>query len=375
MKAEDELDQGITDWLSAMQNVPPRKAEKAAAGRAAFLQQAQAMKPAVSAQKKMRLNGWIVSLQSFISRKKEQSPMFSTLATIVIIVSLLLGGGGVTVAAAQAALPDQPLYALKTWTEEARLGLTGDPQAEWQLALQFAERRMLELQRMVEGERPVPETLPARYQQQIERAIRAALGLPEEQAQAAMQQIRDRLRLQEQTMTQLHALAGTPAEPVLLRTMQMIQARIQWLEDGLQAPRQWQEHFRLNYPQEELPPAGKQTQQNRGESGGYGPGDGECQDCTPAGTGQGGNPWTTGTPTPGAGYGEGNGGNPWTSDTPTPGAGYGDGQGGNPWTDATPTPGSGYGPGDGPKETCPAAGCGPGDPTQPGAGNGSGKGY
>ncbi|MDD5371209.1 MAG: hypothetical protein PHQ40_19170 [Anaerolineaceae bacterium] len=71
-----------------------------------------------------------------------------------------------------------------------------------------------------------------------------------------------------------------------------------------------------------------------------------------------GNPWTTGVPTQGSGYGPGMGPSECEAITPAP-----SGQGNSPWTTGTPTPGSGYGldPELDPMRTCtPSSGNGPG---------------
>ena len=235
--------------------------------------------------------------------------MVNPILALVLVLSLVFGGGGVTVAAAQSSLPDQPLYGLKLWSEDARLSFTNQPESGWQVALQFAERRVAEMRAMIEAGKQPDEALQTRYEAQLEKAFRLAQNLPDEQALQALEQIRQRLRLQEEQLSHLPA-----NQSVLVQTRSMIQQRLQWVENGLQDPQLFRQRLQQHAP----------------------------------GSGQGGNPWTDGTPTPGSGYGSGQGGNPWTDGTPTPGSGYGSGQGGNPWTDDTPTPGSGYGSPGGP---------------------------
>lgn len=79
-------------------------------------------------------------------------------------------------AAAQSSQPDQPLYALKLFTEQFRLRLNADPEQEWQLSLEFANRRMAEIQAMLQGGEIPSEPVQGRYQEQVEQTIHLALN-------------------------------------------------------------------------------------------------------------------------------------------------------------------------------------------------------
>lgn len=246
--------------------------------------------------------------------------MFNAIASLILVLSLLLGGGGITAAAAQGSLPGDPLYQVKLLAEDLRLWLTSDPQKEINLLTTYTDRRVTEMQSLVEAGETLPNTLQTRYQSQVEQAIRLAAGLPPTEAAPALEKVRACLQSQEQIMLQLQTNQPEFADPVMLQTRQMLRERLQWLQEGLQDPLQLQQQM--------------QQQNNQPSS----PGTGD------------GNPWTTGTPTPESGYGPG------------------PGDDGNPWTDGTPTPGSGYGPGPGPTTTC-TPGSGPGqNVTPPGPG-------
>lgn len=269
--------------------------------------------------------------------------MFSTLATIILITSLILGGGGATVAAAQNSQPDQPLYSLKIFGEDIRLGFSVDPKAEYQLALEFADQRAAEIQTMLQAGSLPPEQVQTRYQNQVEQAIQFALNLSDDQTAVALDQIRTHLQTHQQSFLQVQANASPRIEAALIQTRQMLQEHQQWVAAGLADPAKLREQLRLrNQALKQTPissatPVGQSTQ-------------------VATGTGSG-NPWTTGTPTPGSAYGPGKGTAVCEFCTPT-----GSGQGSNPWTTGTPTPGSGYGPGPGPEptQTCtPGNGSGP----------------
>jgi hypothetical protein len=345
MNIKSEIDPELMKRLDSLQEMPIRDPLKEKNGLAAFLQEAHEFSGTVTAQPNGRHNRWMHALQAiFVVHRKEQSPMFSTFTTILLIASLILGGGGATVVAAQSSQPDQPLYSLKVMSEDTRINLSASPQSEYQLALEFANRRAEEIKTMLQTGSLPPESVQIRYQSQIEQAIQFALNLPDNQALKALDQIQTRLQTQQQTFLQVQANGSPHADAILNQTRQMLQVRLQWVEAGLTSPTILREQLRL---------MDQQRKQNR--QGSSTPG-GQATLVSPLNGS--GNPWTTGTPTPGSGYGPGKGSGDCETCTPASGN-----SGNNPWTTGTPTPGSGYGPGPGPD---PTRTCTPGSSTGPG---------
>ena len=322
----EERDPQLEPWLDSLKAAPPRDPARAAQARAAFLSAANSAQP-VSAVPQSRLNHWKNTIRGFFRPQQERKPMFSTFGTILLIAALLLGGGGATAVAAQTAEPDGALYPVKVWSEEVRFDLARTDQNRLELALQFANRRMAEIQnQLAVGEAP-EEVLQLRLQNQLELALRLAAGLPPEEAPGAL------LRVQTAFQNQLRAaeawqIAGPAGEQVREQVRAMLQERLNLCEEGLQDPLLLRQRM-----QERL--------QNRIIVDPTLPAEGSL------------NPWTEGTPTPGSGYGPGPGDNQ------------------NPWTDGTPTPGSGYGPGPG---YGPGYGYGPYDGYGRGYGYGTGRG-
>lgn len=319
MNPLDELDPKLMEKLNLLQETPERDPQKANAGRTAFLQQAQQYASSVTRDEKLRHNNWFTKNRNIpVTKRKERSFMFSFLSVILITASLILGGGGLTVAAAQSSDPGDPLYSVKLWSEDVRMDLTSDNESQYELALDFADRRVEEIQDMlISGEVPI-EAVPVRLQTHLEQAIQAALGMPDDKAIQALEQIRTRMETQLQLVMQMQTSQPLNQAPVMIQTSTMLQERLNWLGAGLSNPSQLREekgiHQQTGQPAEEPPTAGN----NYGpatESGGSGP------------TGSGdGNPWTTGTPTPGSSYGPGPGTGEGTTCTPAgTGSGYGSG--------------------------------------------------
>jgi hypothetical protein len=345
MNLKSEIDPELMQKLALLHVVPVRNLEREETGLAAFLQEAQEFSGAVTLPQKRRHNRWMHALQSiFVVQRKEQSPMLSTLATILLIASLILGGGGATMAAAQNSHPDQPLYSLKVISEDTRMNLSADPQSEYQLALEFANRRAEEMKAMLQAGSIPPEAVQARYQNQVEQAIQFAMHLPDGQAVIALDQIQTRLQTQQQAFLQIQSNGSPKVDAILLQTRQMLQEHLRMVGVGLANPTLLRDQLRLRDQQRKQDRLSSSTPE--GHATQVSPGSGS------------GNPWTTGTPTPVSGYGPGNGTGDCEYCTPTLG-----GQGNNPWTTGTPTPGSGYGAGPGldPTRTCtPGSSNGPG---------------
>jgi hypothetical protein len=246
--------------------------------------------------------------------------MVNILVTLFVALGLVFGGGGAALAASQSALPDEALYPVKTWSEQVQLQLAGDDEDKVQLMNTFTNRRMEEIRTMLQAGEQVPEPVMTRLEYQLQYMLQLAAGQPEGQSEQALLQLRDQLRIQEQLMQQLLLGEGDQAGLLIReRVRSMLEMHLGQAEAGIQDPQMLQQQIQ------------QQLQQQNGPL----------------------------KPDDSAGV------NPWASGTPVPGSGYGPGESQNPWTDTTPIPGSGYGPGSCDTLTCtPQPGKGPG-PQQP----------
>ena len=237
MDSKNEFDPQLIKKLALLKTIPRRNPEREAKGRASFLQEAEQVADTVTFPQKRRHNRWMYTIQSmFMFRRKEHSTMIGTFTTIMLIVMLALGGGGVTAVAAQSSQPDQPLYDVKLWTEDIRLNLAADPQTQYELISDFANRRFEEIQTILQANNIPSEVIQLRYRDQLEEMIRFALNLPDDQAILALQQIQESLQTQQQTFRQAQTNGSLTTETVLLQTRDMIQERLSWVEEGLTSP-------------------------------------------------------------------------------------------------------------------------------------------
>ena len=301
MKREMGTDRNESELIKRLEQiraVRARDSHGAALGRAKFLQQAQALQPAVSQQQKARHTGW----KNFMFLTKERTRM-TTLITILMIVSLALGGGGVTVAAAQVSQPDEPLYGLKLASEDAQFGLATQEQSRLDLALRFADRRAEELSGMVQEGVEVPAQVAARWEQQVRTALQIAAGMDDEAMKGALVQVQTRLQAQERLMNQ--AAETKPGDPIMQQVRTQLQLRTQQLEQGLGDP----QAFRNMVQTKQSTGSGEGTWANCDPDPycGYGPGPGLGGEENPGGPEEPGNPWVSDDAYPGPGYGPGPG--------------------------------------------------------------------
>lgn len=263
--------------LQALEQVPDREPARALARRHEYLEQVSALVPAVSNSRDVRHKGWLSIF------RKERSPMFA-IARIITIVAILLGGTAGTALAAQESMPDQALYPVKTLIEDIRLGLTSDPQAEFDLLMTFIEQRLTEIQTMLENGETVGERVQLRLQQQLQSAFKYAAELDDPALLRAMEQIRERSQIQENIFNQFRNGNGSgPQGNFDLAEQALIRSRIQ-AEGALEDPNT----LRTRYGAERNEEAPDQPEVIPSGEGQGGPGEGASEGDGAGTTGPGG---------------------------------------------------------------------------------------
>jgi hypothetical protein len=159
----------------------------------------------------------------------------NVLVALILAASLLLGGGA-TVVAAQDDLPNQPLYQLKLWTENAALAMNADPQEQANLLMNMAQNRVQEIAALAGMGATPPEQVPLRLEQHLRQTLQLAAGMDDETREPVLLQLQERLRTQERIMEQLQTHANPETELLLTRTRQMLQAHLLLVEEGLANP-------------------------------------------------------------------------------------------------------------------------------------------
>jgi hypothetical protein len=235
----------IEQRLEELKDVPARNPQQAVRGRARFLNEAAEYRQAVSPWIKMRQSGWIFQI------RKEKFAM-NALVSLILAASLLLGGGA-TVAAAQDDLPNQSLYQLKLWTENAKMAMTGDPQEQATLLMTMAQARVQEMAALADMGITPPDQVRERLEQHLHQALQLAANMDEATRDQTLLQLRDCLQTQEQIMQQLQLHVNAETEPLFTRTRQMLQKQLHLVDEGLADPQgfQYMMNNQMQYGQDE----------------------------------------------------------------------------------------------------------------------------
>jgi len=274
MKDQSELEVLVRERLEEIKSIPVRDPVIANRARARFLANA------VSASELTRHKGW-----SSIFRK-EQFAM-NMLISVLVIAGLLFGGGA-TVNAAQNDLPNEPLYALKVWSEDVSLQLQKDPEAKVDRLMDLVQIRAQDMTRLIDAGEPVPDQVRLRLEQHIQDALQTCLTLDEPTLDRTLLQIRDRLQdrdrdmerlllhtqdqLQLQMQDQLRIQLQDQLQ-LLTQTRTMLRERLHVVEDGLLNHEMFRERVQngFHYGQDDdvTPPVqngnGQQQQQQNGQ--------------------------------------------------------------------------------------------------------------
>jgi hypothetical protein len=182
--------------LEVLRAVPERDPQMQIKGREAFLQQVKSMSLPVSRTSSRRLKGWKTIF------KKERLSM-TTVMGIVLALVLAFGGVGTTAYAAQDSLPSEPLYPVKQFTEQVRLALTTDPEAETNLLLDLAEERLNEIETLAERGSAAPIETSQKLEEHLQLALSNCTQLGDPELKGALERLQNMSQIQLQTLQDL----------------------------------------------------------------------------------------------------------------------------------------------------------------------------
>lgn len=238
MKNLTEIEPVVRGRLEELKPVPARNPQVAARARARFLAQV------VAARESRQRNVW-----GFIFRKQQFAMnMFVALA---VIVGLFVGGG-TTVRAAQDDLPNEPLYSLKTLSEDISLQFEKDPEAKVERLLELGQTRVEEMAQLVEAGQTPPEKVRLRLERHMQEALQICSNMDDATLDRTLTQVRDQLQKQERDMQQLESRASQGAQPILTHTRTMLQTQLHVVKDGLLNHQAFRETVRGGFQNEEI---------------------------------------------------------------------------------------------------------------------------
>lgn len=132
---------------------------------------------------------------------------------------LLLGGSMV---ASANSLPEEPLYPLKLAMESAQLALVPDPRSRVELEIQFAARRLEEVQSAArQGKTEAVQRGLALYEERVESALSAAQAAPIPVERKEDPRLQDALERQQQLLEEVYSQVPDPAKDAILHAQEV----------------------------------------------------------------------------------------------------------------------------------------------------------
>jgi hypothetical protein len=152
---------------------------------------------------------------------------FTAIMVVIVLMAFLFGGSAITAMAAQSALPGDVLYPVKMTLEQTRLSLARSAAVRAQLQLEFAERRLGEVEGLIaEGRYQQVSTATVEYEEYIKNAL-AELDLVAEmdpaQATEIMLQITQSLARYARTLTGMMSNVPEPVRDEMMRSIESIE--------------------------------------------------------------------------------------------------------------------------------------------------------
>jgi hypothetical protein len=159
-----------------------------------------------------------------LSRKRPHLALKAVAAALLALIVLL--GSSLTVYAANNSLPGQPLYALKSWGEDVRLSLTSSPQTRLEITLNYTNRRIDEISRLLQEGKSLPGKVSDRYQGELENALQYAAQMEDEQMQQALSVIKSHAENQGTAMEELIKKFPDHAELVMIHLQERLHEQL-----------------------------------------------------------------------------------------------------------------------------------------------------
>jgi hypothetical protein len=150
-------------------------------------------------------------------------PLVTAAATLMVILALVLAGGGGIVYASTDSLPGSPLYGVKRATEEVQLFLapTGTRRAE--LHINFAQRRLEEVQALAQAKGKVDEETLAAIAEETDLALEEVEGVHPADKSDLLEKLASLTERQQAVLKGVQAKAPEAAQEGLNRALEASQ--------------------------------------------------------------------------------------------------------------------------------------------------------
>ena len=172
------VDPKIIEKIGLMRLTPERDPQSVTQGRDRFLAELEGI-PVNGSRSPL---AWLTGLININLTRGAETPRstktqkfaVSTFIVLLVVVVMLFGGASATAYASQSALPGDALYPIKTSLEQTQAALARDAYSQAQIYMQFAQRRLDEINELVqEGRYSDVEIASSEFEYHIQQAIDA----------------------------------------------------------------------------------------------------------------------------------------------------------------------------------------------------------
>jgi hypothetical protein len=173
---EQPIDPNLIEKIELMGPTPDRDPLLAAQGRERFISELEGIPAAVPKSPLAWLTGVFKSGNPNANTVGTKNRKFaiSTLVALIVVFVMVFGGVSATAYASQSALPGDALYPVKTSLEVTQISLANDAYLKAQLNLEFAQRRMNEINELLQqGRNSDVEFAASEFEAYIQKAMEA----------------------------------------------------------------------------------------------------------------------------------------------------------------------------------------------------------
>lgn len=220
-RSDHDLDEYGRHVLAALLPVPVLDSQVAAEAKKQFLMQAESLRQDYLSQPRQ------VAPEKKLKKPKgmrifQSKPLLKAMLAALLAVLVILAGSSLTVYAAQSSLPGDPLYTVKSWSEDVRLSMNRSTIDKLNLTLDYTNRRVNEISSLVSNGKALNDQTYDRLTYELDDALLLAAQLDDTQIQNALGKIKSHAENQGMTLEELiHSLP-----PQAQSAMERIQARL-----------------------------------------------------------------------------------------------------------------------------------------------------
>ncbi len=242
-RADHELEEFGRKTFDALRPSPPLNEQAASELKAKFLFEGENLRQA-----SIKEPGGEVTRPS--RRKRglfeafQRKPAMKALVAVLLAFVVLLASSSLTVFASQSSLPGQPLYPVKSWSEDVQLSVTYSPDAKLRLTLNYTNRRMEEISSLLAGGNTISDQTANRFQNELEDALQLAAQLNDTQIQQALGEIKNHAEKQGLLIQELIVKLPPQADPAVQRLQERLNEQVQLSNIGEKNPKEFRVQVR-----------------------------------------------------------------------------------------------------------------------------------